>query len=118
MGSLLPDNVSSTSRGQEVFTTVSAATHHHQLSTWLLMHRLIIGHVRGGILALLLGPILSPSLGASMPKSHSVLHRPTPVLPLLLFFLPPFLSESRCELMHATEAVTSVVYCLVGRSSL
>ncbi len=115
MGSLLPDNVSSTSRGQEVFTTVSAATHHHQLSTWLLMHRLIIGHVRGGILALLLGPILSPSLSASMPKSHSVLHRPTPSPPLLP---PPFLSESRCELMHATEAVTSVVYCLVGRSSL
>lgn len=68
---------------------------------------------RGGILALLLCPILSSSLCASMPKSHSALHqhaiKPPP---------PPLPSQSQYELMHATEAVTSVVYCLVGRSSL
>ncbi len=48
MGCSLPNTVSWTRRGQEVFTTVSAATHHRQLRVWRLMRRLITGHVEEG----------------------------------------------------------------------
>lgn len=62
-------------------------------------------------LAILLCLILSLALFACMPESHSVWHQLTI---LTLSPPPPLPCQTRCELMHATEAVTSVVYSLVG----
>lgn len=109
-GAFCQTNVSS-GRGREVFTTVSAAVHQQQL-TQNEEADAPLNHppCQGGILALLLCPILSDSLCSFMPKSHSALHQYAGPL------APP--SQRLCELMHATEAVTSVVYCLVSRSSL
>lgn len=69
-------NVSSSGRGREVFTTVSAAVHQQQL-TRNEEADAPLNHppCQGEILALLLRPILSDSLCSFMPKSHSVLHQ-------------------------------------------
>lgn len=71
-----------------------------------------------GILALLLCPILSLSLHASMPKSHSVLHRlhyKHPSL-LLLHHPPPSLPLSlsvpvRADACHGSSDVSCLLSC-------